>query len=79
MTADYAQAVRDQQAWAAIENGDVAGFAILIPQPGYSLLDNVAVLPAAQGCGIGTRLLLLAEDQPAVAVSARSGSTPTKP
>ena len=62
MTADYAQAVRDRQAWAAIENGDVAGFAILIPQPGYLLLDNVAVLPAAQGRGIGNRLLLLAED-----------------
>ena len=62
MTADYAQAVRDRQAWAAIENGDVVGFAILIPQPGYLLLDNVAVLPAAQGRGIGTRLLLLAED-----------------
>ena len=30
MTADYAQAVRDQQAWVAIENGDIAGFAILI-------------------------------------------------
>lgn len=62
MTADYAQAVRDQQAWAAIENGGIAGFAILIPQPGYLLLDNVAVLPAAQGRGIGTRLLVLAED-----------------
>jgi ribosomal protein S18 acetylase RimI-like enzyme len=62
MTADYAQVVRDRQAWAAIENGDIAGFPILIPQPGYLLLDNVAVLPAAQGRGIGTRLLLLAED-----------------
>ena len=29
MTADYAQAVRDQQAWAAIQNGSIAGFAIL--------------------------------------------------
>ena len=62
MTADYAQAVRDQQAWAAIQNGSIAGFAILIPRPGYLLLDNVAVLPAAQGHGIGARLLALAED-----------------
>ncbi|MGH3154362.1 MAG: GNAT family N-acetyltransferase [Streptosporangiaceae bacterium] len=62
MTADYAQAVRDQQAWAAIENGDIAGFVILIPRPGYLLLENVAVLPAAQGHGIGARLLALAED-----------------
>ena len=56
MTADYAQTVRNQQAWAAIENGDITGFVILIPQPGYLLLDNVAVLPAAQGRGVGTRL-----------------------
>jgi ribosomal protein S18 acetylase RimI-like enzyme len=62
MTADYAQAVRDQQAWVALENGSIAGFVILIPQPGYLLLDNVAVLPAAQGRGVGTRLLALAED-----------------
>jgi GNAT superfamily N-acetyltransferase len=62
MTADYAQAVRDRQAWAAIENGAIVGFAILIPQPGCLLLDNVAVRPAAQGRGVGTRLLALAED-----------------
>jgi GNAT superfamily N-acetyltransferase len=62
MTADYAQAVRDRQAWAAIENGAIVGFAILIPQPGCLLLDNVAVRPAAQGHGVGTRLLALAED-----------------
>ena len=41
----------------------IAGFAIIIAQPGYLLLDNVAVLPAAQGRGIGARLLALAEEQ----------------
>jgi hypothetical protein len=41
MTADYAQAVGGQQAWSAIENSDIGGFAILIPQPCYVLLDNV--------------------------------------
>jgi GNAT superfamily N-acetyltransferase len=63
MTADYARAVRDGQAWAALEDGQIVGFAIMIAQPGYLLLDNVAVLPAAQGRGIGARLLALAEDQ----------------
>jgi ribosomal protein S18 acetylase RimI-like enzyme len=62
MTADYAQAVRDGQAWVAVEDGQVAGFLVLIAQPGYLLLDNVAVLPAAQGRGIGARLLSLAEE-----------------
>src|SRR5437868_5608533 len=62
MTADYAQAVRGGQAWAAVEDGQIAGFVILVPQDGYLLLDNVAVLPAAQGRGIGARLLGLAEE-----------------
>jgi ribosomal protein S18 acetylase RimI-like enzyme len=42
--------------------GEVTGFVILIAQPGYLLLDNIAVRPDAQGHGIGTRLLHLAED-----------------
>ncbi|HEV3290753.1 MAG TPA: hypothetical protein VG123_17360, partial [Streptosporangiaceae bacterium] len=42
MTADYAQAVRDGQAWAALEDGQIVGFAVIIAQPGYLLLDNVA-------------------------------------
>jgi GNAT superfamily N-acetyltransferase len=63
VTANYAQAVRDGQAWAAVEDGQIVGFAIVIAQPGYLLLDNVAVLPAAQGRGIGVRLLVLAEEQ----------------
>jgi N-acetylglutamate synthase-like GNAT family acetyltransferase len=62
MTADYAQAVRSRRAWVAEADGAIAGCVILIPQPSYLLLDNVAVLPAAQGRGIGTRLLGLAEE-----------------
>jgi GNAT superfamily N-acetyltransferase len=61
MTAGYAQAVRNRQAWAAVKDGEIAGFA-LIARPGYLLLGNAAVLPAAQGHGIGARLLALAED-----------------
>jgi ribosomal protein S18 acetylase RimI-like enzyme len=62
MTADYAAAVRRGQAWVASEDGQLAGFIILIVQPGHLLLENVAVLPAAQGRGIGARLLALAEE-----------------
>jgi ribosomal protein S18 acetylase RimI-like enzyme len=62
MTADYAQAVRSGQAWVAIQDGQVAGYIVLIAQPGYLLLDNVAVSPAAQNHGVGTRLLGLAEE-----------------
>ena len=63
MTADYPAAVRRGQAWVAAADGKVAGFIILIPRPGYLLLENVAVLPAAQGQGIGARLLAQAEDR----------------
>jgi GNAT superfamily N-acetyltransferase len=62
MTADYAQAIRNRQAWAAVQDGGIADFAIIIARPGYLLLDNVAVLPAAQDRGIRARLLALAED-----------------
>ena len=42
--------------------GQIAGFADPICRPGYLLLENVAVLPAAQGRGTGARLLALAEE-----------------
>ena len=45
VTADYARPVSDGQAWAAVQDGQVVGFAILIARPGYLLLENVAVLP----------------------------------
>lgn len=62
MTADYPAAARGGQTWVAVVDGEVTGFIILIFRPGYLLLENVAVLPAAQGRGIGARLLALAED-----------------
>jgi GNAT superfamily N-acetyltransferase len=49
-------------AQVAVEHGEIVGFAVLVGQPGHLLLENVAVLPAAQGRGIGTRLMTLAED-----------------
>jgi ribosomal protein S18 acetylase RimI-like enzyme len=61
MSADYAQAVRNGQAWVAIQDGQVAGYIVLIAEPGYLLLDNVAVSPAAQNHGLGAELLGLAE------------------
>jgi GNAT superfamily N-acetyltransferase len=63
MTADYAAAARRGQAWVAAMDGEVTGLIILAPQPGYLLLENVAVLPTAQGRGIGAQLLALAEDR----------------
>jgi hypothetical protein len=36
MIADYSQAVRNRQTRAAIEDGEIAGFAILIARHGYA-------------------------------------------
>jgi GNAT superfamily N-acetyltransferase len=61
MTADYAQAVRSGQTWVAVQDGQVSGFVVLVAEPGYLLVENLAVRPAAQGRGIGSRLLARAE------------------
>ena len=63
MSADYAEAVRSRQAWVAVGDDEIAGLIVLVPQPGYLLLENVAVRPAAQGRGVGARLMALAESE----------------
>jgi ribosomal protein S18 acetylase RimI-like enzyme len=61
VTADYAGAVARGEVWLARTPDRAVGLIVLIAQPGYLLLENVAVLPAAQGYGIGTGLLQFAE------------------
>jgi N-acetylglutamate synthase-like GNAT family acetyltransferase len=63
MTTDYADAVAAGQVWVAIQDDQVVGVAVLIGSGDHLLLENLAVLPAAQGTGIGGRLLALTEDQ----------------
>jgi GNAT superfamily N-acetyltransferase len=62
-SADYAGSVARGEAWLASTPDGVAGLIVLIPKPGYLLLENVAVLPSMQGFGIGTGLLAFAEAQ----------------
>jgi GNAT superfamily N-acetyltransferase len=63
MIADYAAAVRAGLTWAAVEDGEIVGLLVLVLKPDCLLLENIAVLPSAQGRGIGARLLALAEEQ----------------
>jgi ribosomal protein S18 acetylase RimI-like enzyme len=63
MTTDYGPAVGAGQAWVAEDDGDDVAVIVLIPQPGHLLVENIAVRPAAQGRGVGSRLLALAEER----------------
>jgi GNAT superfamily N-acetyltransferase len=64
--ADYAGAAARGEAWlavcAAAVGADAAvGLIVLVPEAGYLLLENVAVLPSCQGRGVGSLLLRFAE------------------
>lgn len=61
--ADYATAVRAGEAWLACDDSAALGLIVLIPRPDHLLLENVAVVPSAQGRGVGTALLEFAEDR----------------
>ena len=63
MTADYGEAVRGGLTWVAVRDGVIVGLLVLVVLPDHLLLENVAVLPSAQGSGVGARLLALAEEQ----------------
>ncbi|HTZ27831.1 MAG TPA: GNAT family N-acetyltransferase [Streptosporangiaceae bacterium] len=63
MTADYTAAVESGEAWVAELDGAIVGLLVLVVCPGYLLIENIAVQPSAQRRGIGSRLLMLAEDE----------------
>jgi GNAT superfamily N-acetyltransferase len=65
VTADYAGATGRGEVWVAAGDDEIAGLIVLVPQPDHLLLENIAVRPAAQGRGIGGRLLALAEQEAA--------------
>ena len=61
MTDDYQQVIRDHQVTVAEQDAAIAGVIVLrVTEEGF-LIDNVAVLPAHRGRGLGRALLELAE------------------
>jgi GNAT superfamily N-acetyltransferase len=60
MVADYGAAVAAGHVWVWAPDA-VEGLLVLVPAPDHLLLENVAVLPASHGHGIGRRLLEFAE------------------
>jgi len=63
MTADYALLTLSGSAWVAEQRGRLVGLLVLESTEDHLLLDNVTVDPDAQGVGVGSRLLRLAEEQ----------------
>ena len=43
------------------DDGTIAAILVLLPEPDYLLLDNIAVRPDRQGQGFGRRLIAFAE------------------
>ncbi len=63
MTADYTSIACAGSAWVAVQSGRLIGLLVLASAEDHLRLDNVAVAPDAQGFGVGSRLLRLAEEQ----------------
>lgn len=61
MTADYATALRDHRFDLMWRGGSLEALVETEAHPGHLLIINLAVRPGAQGQGLGTRLLGLAE------------------
>jgi len=57
LTVDYAEVLTTYEVWLAERNGNLDGVLILEPRSDDLLLWSIAVSPAAQGCGLGNRLL----------------------
>lgn len=51
MLDDYRAYVRENAVWVVEQAGAVCGILVLLPGPGYLLLDNIAVAPGASGQG----------------------------
>ncbi|WP_319452827.1 MULTISPECIES: GNAT family N-acetyltransferase [unclassified Mycobacterium] len=62
MTVDYRTVVAaTDQAWVLIDGAELVGLIVVIVQSDHLLIENVAISPAAQGCGYGQLLLGYAE------------------
>jgi len=61
MLDDYAARVSEGVVWVIEEGSTIAGVVVLLPRSDHLLLDNIAVVPARQGSGLGRRLLAFAE------------------
>lgn len=62
MLDDYGALIAEDRVHVLEHDGAIKAALVLIPQDDAMLLDNIAVLPEAQGLGLGRALLVFAED-----------------
>lgn len=62
LDADYAASIARDVVWVAVQGEQIAGYVVIVDEPGMTLLENVAVDPDRQGWGIGRPLIAIAED-----------------
>jgi ribosomal protein S18 acetylase RimI-like enzyme len=67
MSTDLASSAEAGELWVAEDGGEAVGVLVLVPHPDHLLLESVAVAPDAQGRGIGSALLRVADEQAAAA------------
>jgi GNAT superfamily N-acetyltransferase len=63
MLDDYKARVAEGAVSVLISAGEIVGVIVLLPEADHLLLDNVAVLPARHGVGLGRRLMEFAESE----------------
>jgi ribosomal protein S18 acetylase RimI-like enzyme len=73
MTADYEEAVRHHRFDLLQAEGELAALVETIWEPGYLLIENLAVAPAFQGRGLGRMLMAHVEE-----LAAASGLAETR-
>jgi ribosomal protein S18 acetylase RimI-like enzyme len=61
MTDDYHAQLASGNVWVLVLDDEIVGLVVLVPEPDYMLLENVAVAPEKQGLGLGRRLIEFAE------------------
>jgi ribosomal protein S18 acetylase RimI-like enzyme len=62
MDADYRHLLATRHGWMAQDAGETVGVLLADLRSDHVLIENLAVLPSAQGSGLGVRLLATAEE-----------------
>ncbi len=63
MVADFDKLINDGLVYVVFNNSDLYGYAVFYPKGSALHLENVAVYPKYQGCGLGRKLVAFVEER----------------